>query len=66
MERLRLIVAWVIVSLWVVLVVIQTLDPARPVPPIVSTLMMLLAGYLFAPAVRESFRRRQGGGEEDG
>lgn len=57
MERLRMWVAWIIVVLWVFLVILQAVDPHRPVPAAVQALMMLVAGYLFAPAIMRRDRR---------
>lgn len=60
LDRLRITVAWVIVAIWVGLVVVQTIDPGRPVPGSVHALMMLVAGFLFGPSIVG--RGRNGGG----
>lgn len=68
-DGLRTSVGIVIVTLWVMLVVVSTVDPGRPVPAGVQALMMLVAGYLFAPKWAEAFRGRgepKGGGGDDG
>lgn len=56
-DRLRQVVAWIIVVLWVLLVILQAVDPSRPVPAPVQALMMLVAGYLFAPTIMRRDRR---------
>ena len=59
LERLRILVAWIIVAIWVGLVVVQTIDQSRPVPASVHALMMVVAGFLFGPSI---LGRGRGGG----
>ena len=59
-ERMRVAVATVIVVIWVGLVVVSVVDPTRPVPVGAQALMMIVAGYLFAPAIPGLRRRGEG------
>lgn len=58
LDRLRLAVAWIIVVLWLVLVIIQTIDASRPVPANVHALMLIVAGFLFGPTIVGKARDR--------
>ena len=51
MDRLRLVVAWVIVAAWLVSLVVDGLVPAYEIPPTIHGLMLIVAGFLFGPTI---------------
>ena len=56
-DRFRLIVGGIIVGVWIASLVVDAAVPAYEVPVTVHGAMMLVAGYLFAPAI---YNRRNG------
>ena len=51
MDRLRLVVAWVIVAAWLVSLVVDGFVPAYEIPPTIHGLMLIVAGFLFGPTI---------------
>jgi hypothetical protein len=50
-ESFRLIVGGIIVGVWIASLIVDAVVPAYEVPVTVHGAMMLVAGYLFAPAI---------------
>ena len=54
-ERFARVVAIVIVIAWVILHVLELIDPTRVVDPAVERLMLIVAGFLFGiPVLRRA------------
>jgi hypothetical protein len=51
MTRFRLIVASVILAVWVATLILDAVSSTYAIPPTVHGLMVMVAGYLFGPAI---------------
>lgn len=51
LNRLRLIVAWIVVIAWVSSVVLDAAVPTYEAPATVHGIMLIVAGYLFGPTI---------------
>lgn len=59
-ERFRILVGWVIVIAWVASLVADLAVEGYEVPVALNGAMMLVAGYLFGPAITGRGRDREG------
>lgn len=59
-DRFRIIVGWVIVVCWVVSLVIDATVPTYDIPVVLNSALLLVAGWLFGPAIAG---RTRGGGK---
>jgi hypothetical protein len=51
LDRFRILVGWVIVAAWVVSLIVDVVIPEYAVPIALNSAMLLVAGYLFGPAI---------------
>lgn len=51
MERLRVAVGWVVVCAWVASLIVDALVKTYDPPTTLHIVMMIVAGYLFAPTI---------------
>lgn len=58
-DAFRLVVGGIIVGVWIASLIVDAVNPIYDVPVTVNGAMMLVAGYLFAPAI---YRRNGGDG----
>ena len=61
-SRLRIVVAWLVVSVWVISLVLDAMLPAYEVPATVHGLMLIVAGFLFGPTITGRGRNGNGNG----
>lgn len=59
LDRLRLVVAWVVTGAWLATLVYAALDRSYTPPATIHLLMMALAAFLFGPKITG----RSGGGD---
>jgi uncharacterized membrane protein AbrB (regulator of aidB expression) len=50
-DRLRVVLAWLIVGAWVATIVYAAVDRTYQPPPTVHLLMMAVAAFLFGPSI---------------
>lgn len=60
LERFRIVVGWVIVAAWVVSLIVDATVPSYDVPITLNSAMLLVAGWLFGPAITGRGRNREG------
>ena len=64
-DRFRVLVGWVIVTAWVCALILDATVPAYDVPVSLSTALLLVAGWLFGPAIAGRSRRGGKGYDDD-
>lgn len=64
-ERFRLFVGWVIVLAWLCALILDAAVPRYDVPISLSTALLLVAGWLFGPAIAGRTRRGGKGYDDD-
>ncbi len=51
MERLRVVVAWIVVGLWVFSIIAASVFRSFRPQPSLQAVMLMVAGYLFGPSI---------------
>ena len=64
-DRLRLILAWTICTLYVIATILDAFLPNFEKPDDLSKLMLIVAGFLFTPTIIAAAVRRTNGKDND-